>query len=217
MPLQRSTPLAIAAFFCLANSLFADTAHSLAGANALIQEWDRISFTLKKEDQPKPLEQLIAKAHSMNDTRPGQAPTLIWEGIAHATYAGVKGGLGALGECKTAKALFEQAIAADPTALHGAAWTSAGSLYYQVPGWPIGFGDDKKAEEMLLKGLEYGPAELDAHYFYADFLMKQKRKKEAVEILHKGLATPTDESRPLFQQARREKMQAMLKEAQNSN
>ena len=41
------------------------------------------------------------------------------------------------------------ALAIDPKALAGSAYTSLGSLYYQVPGWPIGFGDDKKAREML--------------------------------------------------------------------
>lgn len=119
--------------------------------------WDTVNFTLKKDDQVKPLEALISKAEALNKANPGNAPALIWEGIIHATYAGAKGGLGALAECKTAKGLFEQAIAADPKALNGAAYTSAGSLYYQVPGWPIGFGDKEKAEAMLKQGLALGP------------------------------------------------------------
>ena len=36
---------------------------------------------------------------------------------------------------------LEQALAIDATALEGSAFTTLGSLYYQVPGWPIGFGD----------------------------------------------------------------------------
>lgn len=194
-----------------AASAWADTS---ADVTTLQGEWDRINFTMKKEDQVKPLEALIAKAQAINAANPGNAPALIWEGIIHATYAGAKGGLGALGECKTAKALFEQSIAADPTALSGAAYTSAGSLYYQVPGWPVGFGDDEKAEEMLKKGLAIGPQDLDAHYFYADFLITQKRWKEAVATLQKGLAIPDDGKRPLFQKGRRDKMAAMLKTAQ---
>ena len=53
-----------------------------------------------------------------------------------------------------AKKLFERAIKLDPAAMDGSAYTSLGSLYYQVPGWPVGFGDDDKAKEMLLKGLD---------------------------------------------------------------
>lgn len=69
--------------------------------------------------------------------------------------------------------LFENSIEIDPLALEGSAFTSLGSLYYQVPGWPIGFGDDKKAHEMLRKGLEYSPQGIEPNYFYGDFLMDQ--------------------------------------------
>ncbi len=196
---------------CSASSVWADASADVA---ALRTEWDTVNFTLKKEDQVKPLEGLISKASALNKAHPGNASALIWEGIIHATYAGAKGGLGALAECKTAKGLFEQAIAADPKALNGAAYTSVGSLYYQVPGWPVGFGDDEKAEEMLKQGLVLGPQDLDAHYFYADFLMQQKRWKEAVVIIEKGLATPQDATRPLFQKGRRDKLADMLTTAQ---
>jgi hypothetical protein len=57
-------------------------------------------------------------------------------------------------------------MAIDPRALQGSAYTSLGSLYYQVPGWPIGFGDDKRAEAMLLKALEINPDGIDPNYFY---------------------------------------------------
>ena len=44
-------------------------------------------------------------------------------------------------------------MAIDPKALDGSAYASLGSLFYQVPGWPIGFGDDKKAAESALDRL----------------------------------------------------------------
>lgn len=192
---------------CATASVWADVTADVA---ALQAEWDTVNFTLKKDDQVKPLEAMISKAEALNKANPGNVQALVWEGIIHATYAGAKGGLGALSECKTAKLLFEQAIEADPSAMKGAAYTSVGSLYYQVPGWPIGFGDKEKAEEMLKKGLALGPQDLDAHYFYADFLIQQKRWKEAVAMIEKGLATPNDPQRPLFQKGRRDKLTEML-------
>ena len=39
---------------------------------------------------------------------------------------------------KEAKARLEIAIQAGSAALDGSAYTSLGSLYYQVPGWPVG-------------------------------------------------------------------------------
>lgn len=200
--------VALRAFFLLtACPVWADVTSDVA---ALRSEWDTVNFTMKKEDQVKPLEALIQKSAALHKANPGNAPVLIWEGIIHATYAGAKGGLGALGECKTAKELFEQAIAVDPAALHGAAYTSAGSLYYQVPGWPVGFGNDEKAEEMLKQGIALGPRDLDAHYFYADFLVQQKHWKESVKVLQAGLATPDDPQRPLFQKGRRDEMSRLL-------
>jgi tetratricopeptide (TPR) repeat protein len=200
----------VMAWICTALPAWADVTADVA---ALRTEWDAVNFNLRKDDQVKPLEILIQKASAINKANPGNAPALIWEGIIHATYAGAKGGLGALGECKAAKVLFEQAIALDPKALNGAAYTSVGSLYYQVPGWPVGFGDDEKAEQMLKQGLALGPQDLDAHYFYGDFLVQQKRWKEAVDVLQAGLATPDDPQRPIFQKNRREAMNRLLAEA----
>ena len=71
-----------------------------------------------------------------------------------SSLAGEKGGMGALSLVKQARADFEAALKLDPRALDGAAYTSLGALYYQVPGWPLGFGDDDQARQMLKKGLE---------------------------------------------------------------
>ena len=75
-----------------------------------------------------------------------------------------EGGLGALGLVKQAKASLEQALAIDPQALAGSAYTSLGSLYYQVTGWPLGFGDDDKAEAMLKQSLAINPDGIDPNY-----------------------------------------------------
>ncbi len=39
---------------------------------------------------------------------------------------------------KEARASLEAALKIAPEALDGSAYTSLGSLYYQVPGWPLG-------------------------------------------------------------------------------
>ena len=45
----------------------------------------------------------------------------------------------------------------------GSAYTSLGTLYFKVPGWPVGFGDEEKAEELLRKALA-GRDEMDIFY-----------------------------------------------------
>ncbi len=209
--LLKTSALALLATAILQSPAKADQA---ADINAIQQEWDRVSFTLDKKQQEVALESLMKKAGALTQQYPQVAEAWIWNGIVHASYAGAAGGLSALGHCKSAKADFEKAISLNPSAMNGAAYTSLGSLYYQVPGWPIGFGDDEKARQHLQKGLQYGPQDLDAHYFYGDFLLEQKQYAEAVKVLNQALATPVDNKRPLFQQGRREKLESMIKSAE---
>ena len=138
------------------------------------------------------------------------APYLIWEAIIRSTYAGAKGGLGALDEVKQAKKLLEQAIKMDPTAMHGSAYTSLGSLYYQVPGWPIGFGDDKKAKDMLLKGLSYNPDGIDSNYFYGDYLLAHKNYQQAVVVFEKALKAAPRPGRESADTGRRAEIEAAM-------
>lgn len=128
---------------------------------------------------------------------------LIWSAIVKSTRAGAKGGLGALGLVKEAKAKLEIALKQDPKALDGSAYTSLGSLYYQVPGWPVGFGDDEKAEQLLKQALAINPTGIDPNFFYGDFLLDQGRKAEAKSYLEKALSAPPRPGRELADQGRR--------------
>lgn len=205
-------PFALFAALLVTPFTYADQA---ADVQHVSREWERVNFTLDKPQQVPALEALIKQTAALTRQYPDAAEAWIWDGIVHSTYAGAKGGLGALSECKTAKASFEKSITLNPAAMNGAAWTSLGSLYYQVPGWPVGFGDDEKAREHLEKGLELGPQDLDAHYFYGDFLAQQKDYAQARRVLQQALATPVDPARPVFQQGRRENIKALLREIES--
>ncbi len=50
-----------------------------------------------------------------------------------STYAGAKGGLGALSLAKKSRAVLESALMIDDQALQGSAYTSLGALYAKVP------------------------------------------------------------------------------------
>jgi len=174
--------------------------------------WADIKYSLPKSEQEKSFAALVVdaeKSRMLNNS----APNLIWEAIIRSTYAGVKGGLGALDQVKQAKKLFEQAIKLDPAALDGSAYTSLGTLYYQVPGWPIGFGDDKQAKAMLLKGLSYNPEGIDSNYFYGDFLLQQKQYAEALKSFEKALQSEPRPGRELADDGRRKEIETAITEA----
>lgn len=208
MTTLRTELAAAAALFLLPTLTWA--ADLSADVAAVQTRWGEVMYATPKAQREKALESLARQAESAKTAHPRDASALIWEGIVLSSWAGEKGGIGALGLVKRARTDFEQAIAIDPNAMGGSAYTSLGSLYYQVPGWPLGFGDDNKARQMLQKGLQISPAGIDANYFYGDFLRDQKDWKGAEGALMKAVAAPARPGRELADQGRRKEAQAML-------
>ncbi|HEY0893691.1 MAG TPA: tetratricopeptide repeat protein [Cellvibrio sp.] len=182
----KKIALKLIAFAALIGFAVIGYADEAADIQTLQTRWAEIKYQTPEADQEKAFVSLVAEAEKLR-TANTSAPYLIWEAIIRSTYAGAKGGLGALDEVKQAKKLLEQAIKLDPATMNGSAYTSLGSLYYQVPGWPVGFGDDKKAKELLLKGLSYNPDGIDSNYFYGDYLLDQKNYQQAVAAFEKAL------------------------------
>ena len=191
-------------------------AGELANSKALRDlqhEWAHINYEVDADAQEAAFEKLAAKAHAWSVANPNQAEPLIWEAIIKSTYAGAKGGLGALGLMKDARDLLLAAEKIEPNALNGSIYTSLGSFYYMVPGWPIGFGDDDKAEEYLAKALEIAPDDMDANYFSGDFWLEDHKYKKAAQYLQKVIDLPAVESRPVYSKGRKAAAAVKLAEA----
>lgn len=181
-----------------------------ASIQELQQEWAVVKYQTAKDQQDAAFTLLEAKAESAVQAYPQAAEPLVWEAIILSTHAGVSGGLGALSKVKQARVLLEKAASIEPNALHGSIYTSLGSLYYQVPGWPIGFGDDKKAEQYLKQALTQNPDGIDQNYFYGDFLRDQGRYQDAVIYLTKAINAAPRPNRELADQGRREEAKHVL-------
>jgi tetratricopeptide (TPR) repeat protein len=181
-----------------------------ADVTSLAQSWDEITYQRDPATREQALNELTARAHAELTAAPDDPSLLIWYGIIVSSYAGEKGGLGALGLCKEARASLELAIDRDPTALNGSAFTSLGTLYYKVPGWPIGFGSDKKAREFLTKALDLNPTGIDPNYFMGDFLFGQGEYGHAKTYLTTALNAPDRSGRSVGDAGRRAEIRALL-------
>ncbi len=181
----------------------------------LQQRWAEIQYQLPEDQKADAFEALAAEAGQALAQELDDAPLLIWRGIILSSWAGADGGLGALGKVKEAKSLFEHALQVDPQALQGSAYTSLGALYYQVPGWPIGFGDDEQAEALLKQALALNPDGIDSNYFWGDYLIDQKRYAEARAALLKAQAAAPRPDRPLADQGRQAEIRARLDKIAN--
>lgn len=173
-------------------------------------QWEQINYKLPAAEKVAAYEALERRGAALESQYPGRPEPLIWHGITLSSHAGAKGGLGALGLAKEARRELQAAERIDPGALQGSAYTSLGTLYFKVPGWPIGFGDDDKAEAYLKKALQLNPNGIDPNYFYADYLYGKHRYREAMLALEKALAAPARPLRPLADSGRREEIRALM-------
>ncbi|MBS0331196.1 MAG: tetratricopeptide repeat protein, partial [Proteobacteria bacterium] len=183
--------------------------------DALAHAWAHASFeTRDKGAQAQEAAKVAAEADQLAHQFPGRAEPLVWEAIAESTEAGAKGGIGGLALAKSARRHLEAAEQINPSALgDGSVYTSLGSLYAQVPGFPIGFGDAAKARRYLQKALAANPTGIDPNFFYGDFLMRQGDYAGAEKALERALAAPPRPGREVADRGRRAEAAAMLADA----
>ncbi len=183
---------------------------------AIQHSWAKVRYSIVDEKaQEAAFKPMLDEAHQFSEKYHNQAEALIWEGIINASYAKAKGGIGALKFAEKARDLLLAAEKMNPEALQGAAYTSLGSLFYKVPGWPIGFGDKKKALAYLEKALKINPNGIDSNFFYADYLNERGDYAKAVEYYKKSLAAPPRPGREDADAGRRAEAEAGLKIAQS--
>ena len=192
------------AFLPFALPAVAQDAPFITELNDIQQSWDRANYqSANAEDRKRQLETLTARSEALVRKYPRRAEPLVWEGIVLSTYAGAKGGLGALSLAKKSRDCLLEATRIDPAALRGSAYTSLGALYYKVPGWPLGFGDRDKAGDFLNKALALNPDGMDPNYFIGELLYEQGEFSRSLHHLEKALAAPPRPDRPLADAGRR--------------
>jgi len=169
----------------------------------LQKEWAFINYKTAEDSREDAFSALAKKARGIAEKHPNRAEPLVWEGIILSTYAGAKGGLGALGLIDEARERLLDAEKINPDALNGSIYTSLGSLYYQAPGWPISFGSNDDARLYLKRALDINPNGIDPNYFYGDFLIEQGKYKEAIAVLEHALEAPSRQGRSVADAGRK--------------
>ena len=209
-----TTRLLIFFLFALGTGAVAAAAETVTD---LQQAWARATYRMDPEEKRTALENLSEEAAELTAAHPDDAELLIWQGIILSSYAGEASGFTALGAAKRARKALNQALKLDPRALNGSAYTSLGALYFKVPGWPIGFGDDRKARDYLRQALEINPDGIDPNYFMGEFLLESGETAAAIAHLEKALEAPDRPGREVADTGRRQEIRTLLKQVQGAN
>jgi len=196
-------------FWFASNACAQDAKTALA---ALQSHWADATYSLTDDAKEKAFDRLLEEANVAVEQYPDVPEILIWSGIIQSSYAGVEGGLGALKYVRRSREALERALELDDQALDGSAYTSLGALYYKVPGWPLSFGDDDKAEALLKQALSMNPDGIDPNYFFGEFLWEEGRYAEAMAHLEKALQAQPRPGRELADNGRKQEIMTLMSE-----
>lgn len=133
----------------------------------------------------------LAKVRALKDeaarlsAQSPDAPGLFyWRAQILCLEAEIMHSSGSLDRMREARQMLETAEQLDPRS--STIKSLMGSVYYEVPGWPISFGSDKKAAKYLHEALALEPDGMDPNYFMGDFLLEQGHADEAKPYLAKA-------------------------------
>lgn len=152
----------------------------------LQQNWAIARYQFKDHEQQQRLRALIPAADALVSSHSNSADAYLWAAIVRGSLAESVNGFSVLNTVKEAKTLLEKSLELDPTAEAACAYAVLGTLYAKAPGWPVAFGDAKKARELLQKGLTISPDGMNINYFNAKFFAEQKEYGRALHYAERA-------------------------------
>ncbi|MGE3318128.1 MAG: hypothetical protein AB7I18_02430 [Candidatus Berkiella sp.] len=149
--------------------------HALAAPHEEIvklrTDWAKAKYEAPRKQQLAALERVISEADALNNKYPNDPEVMVWYATALSSFAQLKGGIGVLPRVKKARGLLEEALTKQPRVENGFGFGVIGAMYARVPGWPVAFGDKKKARKFLETYIKIDPKGIDSNYYYGDFLV----------------------------------------------
>lgn len=200
--------LAVAAVLALAlagGAARAQDSRFQAEIDGLARSWAHVNYEIKDSRQEAvEAQQMAARAGDLARQYPRRAEPLAWQALMLLSEADARHNMHSLELVGQARHLLERAAKIDPNAIGpGSIYANLGSLYAQVPGFPISFGDAGKARAYFDKAVGANPDGLDANYFYGDFLYRQGDRARAIQTLEKALGAPPRPGREMADRGRK--------------
>lgn len=158
--------------------------------NSIESDWATAYYGLPKQKQQAAYSKLLNKLQALVKLHPNDASVLYWQALIKAAAADHQSPLTALQMVNEVRDLLTKAIAINPEVMNGAAYIVLGTLYDEVPSWPIGFGNDDTAKNLLETALKINPNGIESNFFYGKFLLSHDDKQAAEHYFNLALAAP---------------------------
>ncbi|MDO9104660.1 MAG: tetratricopeptide repeat protein [Methylovulum sp.] len=150
-----------------------------AALNRVEAEWATIYYDTPKGQQASAYAKLLDKATELSGQYPKDPAALFLQALVKASYADHQDPVSALEAIYGVRDLLGKVIAINPNTMNGSAYVVLGVLYHKAPPWPIAFGDNEKAGQLLQTALKISPNGIDSNYYYGDFLLANNQLEEA--------------------------------------
>jgi hypothetical protein len=153
---------------------------------ALVGDYDTVRFdTSNDEARSKALTTLIQRAASLAKQHPSRGEPLAWKGIVEADLSARER---SLGQAKNARKTLEASLAILPNSSAPDAYSTLGAMYANMPGFPLAFGDKKKARVHFQQCLTLDAKHVGCNINYASLLLKQEDFAGAIKHANAGIA-----------------------------
>jgi tetratricopeptide (TPR) repeat protein len=207
--------------FCIFALLFATIAACVTAAVAqplpddvarIRDAWADLKY--RHEGDPQRLAKskaLEGDAAAAVQSHPDSAAALFWQANVLCLTADIMHSMASLGPVHQAEQLLEKAAKLDPKSSDIEAMI--GTIYHEVPGWPISFGSNGKATAHLRRALDLDPDGVDANYYMGDFQLSGGHVADAVQYYEKALAAVNAMPPSVAQQGRRQEIEKSLADA----
>ncbi len=179
-------------------------------ASELENNWAKIRYQVPVNQRLSAFETLLISLNHAPLACLKTAEYQIVEAMIKGAMIKQQSSLIAIKKINQIKRLLDKATRNKPSAMNGQGWTLLGLLYDKAPGWPFSIGDDDKAKNAYLKGLEYNPDGIDANFYYGDFLRRKGLKQQAREYLLKASQATQQIGREIAHQGRISDVQRAL-------
>ena len=199
------------AFLPIALPAFAQDDSLTTELSDIQQSWDQANYqSANAEEKKRQLEALSARSEALVRKYPRRAEPLVWEGIVLSTYAGAKGGLGALSLAKKSRDCLLEATRIDPAALEARHSRVSARCTTRCRVGLSGSATRKRRPDFLNKALALNPDGMDPNYFLGELLFEQGEYARSLQHLQKALAAPPRPDRPVADAGRRAEIDMLV-------